>query len=205
MKLTKDEREANKELFILDFSKTTFQEVFAANQEKGFHPIGENEVFKKQKLLALAISEVTEALEALRKDKHANWTRFHNREPEIAFFINFEDNIKDTFGDELADAVIRLYDYAGVFNLHYKAIHREYAQEMFALAELDIQDVPAFLFSICRSITDIYHGAIGGDIVGEAIAKIHSLAISQKVNLQKHIDAKRKYNQMRPALHGKKF
>lgn len=195
----------NKELRTLNLTKELFLEVFAMNQNKGFHPLGENEVFKKQRLLAMAVGEVGEAIEALRKDKYAQWKKFEHQDKDIAFFINFDQNIKDSLEDELADVVIRLYDYAGCFNLHFKSIMREYEQEMEALNELSIRDDVAFLFCVQRAITDIYYGAIVGDVLGEAIAKVHAFAIHRKINLQKHIDMKLKYNQMRPFLHDKKF
>ena len=65
----------------------------------------------------LVITELSEAVEADRKGKRANVGCFnvfsdYNRPAGYAF--SFESTIKDTIEDELADAVIRLLDLAGL-------------------------------------------------------------------------------------------
>lgn len=71
-------------------------------------------------LLMLCVSELSEALEADRKDRRARLDsfqrkqKFRNPDSEIpeerSFQADFEIYIKDTFEDEIADAVIRLLD-----------------------------------------------------------------------------------------------
>ena len=64
--------------------------------------------------LALVHSEVSEALEACRKGKRAGLAAFKaNGETKEAF----EKHIKDSFEDELADAVIRLLELAACENI----------------------------------------------------------------------------------------
>lgn len=121
-----------------DFCK----EVFEANKIKGFWddrielPIkmkesgifSDNEIeavvksFKSQ-LLMLMVSELSEALEADRKSKHANMAGFttmlwsnnnlESFEEKQNFKQAFECCIKDTFEDEIADEFIRLCDLCG--------------------------------------------------------------------------------------------
>lgn len=74
-------------------------------------------------LLMLITSELGEALEANRKDKVASLlsfdldlSNFIDQSPDI-FKMNFERHIKDSFEDELADAVIRIFDLAGFLNI----------------------------------------------------------------------------------------
>lgn len=55
--------------------------------------------------LLLIHSEISEAAEALRKDKLSNISDICNAEP---FKSEFEEHIKDSFEDEIADAIIRL-------------------------------------------------------------------------------------------------
>lgn len=70
-------------------------------------------------LLMLCVSELSEALEADRKDKHVNWIRDHRSELDdwkdspIYSINHFQTHIKDTFEDELADTMIRIMDLAG--------------------------------------------------------------------------------------------
>jgi NTP pyrophosphatase (non-canonical NTP hydrolase) len=71
--------------------------------------------------LMLVVSELSEALEADRKNRRAKMEEFRMREndsdvaladlsAERQFQWNFEDHIKDSFEDEIADAMIRLLD-----------------------------------------------------------------------------------------------
>lgn len=60
--------------------------------------------------LMLIVSELSEALEADRKNHHAKMDRLNTG---IAFGDLFETFIKDSFEDEIADTFIRLFDLAG--------------------------------------------------------------------------------------------
>lgn len=71
-------------------------------------------------LLMLCVSELSEALEADRKGRHANTREFNERRKTFDNLIkslkvsyakkDFETYVKDTFEDELADAIIRILD-----------------------------------------------------------------------------------------------
>ena len=84
--------------------------------EKGFY----DDSFNVGEKLMLIVSELGEALEAARKDKYSpvgavdsvmDWWNDEN------FVEAFKDEIKDSFEDELADAVIRIFDLAGRLNI----------------------------------------------------------------------------------------
>jgi NTP pyrophosphatase (non-canonical NTP hydrolase) len=79
-------------------------------------------------LLMLCVSELSEAMEADRKDKHnmlkvfeddlkfaqLNDENFDPNDTNYDWIVNrFETTIKDTFEDELADTIIRLLDLCG--------------------------------------------------------------------------------------------
>ena len=64
--------------------------------------------------LALIQSEISEALEACRKNKHADFQAFEAAgETKEAF----EEYVKDSFEDELADALIRILELAATENI----------------------------------------------------------------------------------------
>lgn len=75
--------------------------------------------------LMLITSELGEALEADRTGIKANREEFDkflsgngNSIPdEESYVTNFKSHIKDSFEDEMADAVIRLFDLAGKMNI----------------------------------------------------------------------------------------
>jgi NTP pyrophosphatase (non-canonical NTP hydrolase) len=81
----------------------------------GFHEGVEN---LSEKLM-LVVSELGEACEALRKGRRVTIKDKNNAgQPGPAFKSSiFESNIKDTFEDEIAGAMIRLFDLAGVTNM----------------------------------------------------------------------------------------
>lgn len=59
-------------------------------------------------LLMLIVSELGEALEAHRKRRRVNIGHYPWKDTDT-----FEQNIKDTFEDEIADVFIRLFDMCG--------------------------------------------------------------------------------------------
>jgi NTP pyrophosphatase (non-canonical NTP hydrolase) len=95
---------------LSEFNLNALAERIYRNAKKhGFHKRGENLPEK----LMLIVSEVSEACEALRRGKRfegslrAGLRDFRNL-PEVVF----EADVKDTFEDEIADAIIRLLDLA---------------------------------------------------------------------------------------------
>lgn len=100
--------------------------------------------------LMLITSELSEALEADRKDRYANILAFEKRFEEIcasmpnptdelkqeAFIKLFEAQIKDTFEDETADATIRILDLAGFKkmdlekHIYYKMMYNGYREHL---------------------------------------------------------------------------
>jgi NTP pyrophosphatase (non-canonical NTP hydrolase) len=79
------------------------QLIFTANKAKGFWDKPRN----VGEMLMLVTSELGEAMEAHRKGRFANWSGVKQEG------FGFEQSIKDTFEDEIADAIIRLLDMCG--------------------------------------------------------------------------------------------
>lgn len=94
------------------------KEIHAINVKNGFYEDEKN----IGEMLALIHSEVSEALECDRKDKYCTISAkaFLGTTEDVLFKAGFQDNIKDTFEDELADIMIRVMDLA-----EYKGIDLE--------------------------------------------------------------------------------
>jgi NTP pyrophosphatase (non-canonical NTP hydrolase) len=98
------------------------KEIYENNKAKGFYDDKKN----IGEMLCLIHSEVSEALECDRKDKYADISLFDRIKTKLEsyqevkkindafepFKQSFEDAIKDTFEDELADIMIRVMDLA---------------------------------------------------------------------------------------------
>ena len=86
------------------------EEIHANAKNKGFFDTEKN----IGEMLCLIHSEVSEALEADRKDRHtkANIFVVNGWTSDGDFTHSFKQNVKDTFEDELADVMIRVMDLA---------------------------------------------------------------------------------------------
>lgn len=90
----------------------------SAAREKGFWDVDRN----IGEMLMLVVSELGEAIEAHRKGRHADLDRYFSGSaasvaegvsPYESQEYHFKSCVKDTFEDEIADAVIRLLDLCG--------------------------------------------------------------------------------------------
>lgn len=86
------------------------QSIYQANKAKGFWDQERN----VGELLMLVTSELGEAMEAHRKGKFTDKSEYI-ADVKLAddFKYAFENNVKDTFEDEIADSLIRLFDLCG--------------------------------------------------------------------------------------------
>lgn len=87
------------------------KQIYQNNKDKGFW---ENER-NVGELLMLVVSELGEAMESHRKGKFASRDFFYreleaNPEHSDTPELSFKHHVKDTFEDEIADAIIRLLD-----------------------------------------------------------------------------------------------
>jgi len=92
-------------------------QIHQVNREKGFWDKKRN----VGEMLMLVTSELGEAMEAHRKGKFADWKGYNFVTKPLGgtkvLKVAFEEHIKDSFEDELADAIIRLLDMAAGLNI----------------------------------------------------------------------------------------
>lgn len=92
--------------------KSLILEIHENAKSKGFYDPGTSENIGEK--LMLIVSEIAEALEADRKGYYSICGTLTKALEYGEDFKNaFEANVKNTFEDELADAVIRIFDLAG--------------------------------------------------------------------------------------------
>jgi len=189
-----------------DLSKQIHQNA----KDKGFWDSPRN----TGELFMLIISEASEALEAHRKGRKADLKKFAlpnngNVTDEQWFKISFENCVKDTTADEIADVVIRILDYCASQEIEIKP-----ALLSTTLISLDSENFGANLFQICGEIqrageyaltNDIWDSAKSKDNIHSALALIIQLCEREEIDLLKHIELKMKYNATRERMHGKSY
>jgi hypothetical protein len=177
----------------------------AGSRNKGFWDV----VPPQGQQLMLVISELCESLEAHRKGKEApalppalveHFTK-HMGHAENGARALFENTIKDTPADELADAYIRLCDFIGGFEIDRQPILTN------AHARVSL---PSNYAEALLRITGWIIAATENELAREwyladALTDIEFLAEREGIDLATHIDLKLRYNATRPAKHGKAY
>ena len=155
-------------------------------------------------LLMLVITEISEAVEALRCEKFADWESYNTwiKEPESYLPTNtFELYIKDTFEDEIADVFIRLADLCGYLGVEID--ENEYAGGVDCAknkveALFDIVEMIVGLKKVIRSIPVKTRPIMFLDIFNQ----INFFCERNKIDIEKHIEAKMQYNKTIGGVHG---
>lgn len=170
--------------------------------DHGFH----DDEKSNEHFLMLVISELSEAVEADRKGKRADVESYNilskasiERTGNPRYFneVAFCHKIKDTIEDELADAVIRLLDLAGLKAIDTNGIivlsdvvskKKTFTENCYAI----IKDIVNYKYTLQEN-------------VNYSTRQIFKLAEFLGIDLSWHIEAKMKYNELRVAKHGKKY
>ena len=164
------------------------KEIYEANKAKGFHEVKHSE----EHMMCLVISELMEAVEADRNGRRADMDNF-NRQYDYDWSENYNDYIKGSIDEELADAVIRLLDTAGALGVD---------------ANLFNTNLSVFGNSFTEKIYDIVSGIAVNKAnisIPYGIGRIEKLCSSLNIDLWKHVELKLKYNSLRPYKHGKQY
>jgi len=188
------------------------KEVFEANKAKGFH----DEEISNETLLMLVVTELSEAVEADRKAKRAN---FDSYDKELNYYNNWSKDspgykdveirafslcVKDTVEDELADAVIRLLDLAGLNGV--KIMLNDIRIDEFSSC-LSEESFPEMIFHVCREAVRCPANSIVEleDVIPRTLEGVIAICKHLSIDLWQHVDLKIKYNKTRPNKHGKKY
>jgi hypothetical protein len=179
------------------------KEIHAGNVERGFYEL--QPTLKTQ--LMLVITELSEAVEADREGKYANvalfleYTELGKKQPFTiprTWHEHFNDYIKDSFEDEMADAFIRLLDIAGNYGIKLNELNLDLVNISKSKYKCDM------IFSVIETL--IYAKIEGEDeMIWTCLDCIHTVCYMLKIDLDFHVTEKLKYNATRPYKHGKKY
>lgn len=155
--------------------------------EHGFH----NKELSNEHCLCLVISELMEADRKGRLGKKCK-TRFemgynsHSAlvEEEKRFKCSFEKNVKDSLPSELADAVIRLLDLAGLRNIHLELVTKDIGDSIDEIAEYYKDDAFTEAIYHISTLPVVYTGLCGyNTAINEMILSIFGLAKHLNIDL----------------------
>lgn len=161
--------------------------------------------------LMLVASELCEAVEA---DRLGKWIKLTPEQIEdlrglegAAYAQAFLRMVKDTVGDEIADAVIRLLDLLGWMlkdrALSEKEVEVDLGVSAFYIAgEMTLAEA---LWPILQEACCLCGKYAHRYAILYSIKSLELLCDRLDIDLMTHIELKTKYNETRPALHGKKY
>ena len=158
--------------------------------EHGFH----EEELSNRHFLMLVITELSEAVEADRKGRRGNIESYkflsvRTCNPEYFNEVAFVCRIKDSVGDELADAAIRLLDLAGLRDIEVQRIETMEAAYASLFKSMPFTEC---IYDIVMNITKCERTI--RPCVNISLAIIFALAESRGIDLLWHINEKMKYN-----------
>lgn len=174
--------------------------------EHGFHEKAMTNAY----YLGLVMSEMGEAINADRKGLHAGINGFRtDMEMGIPFKESFENHIKDSVEDELADIIIRLLDFAGMKG--YKLLISGYsARPSNAIIETFAENgLSGTLFhlngALSDSLDDISLESCVGIVINIISDCFDEITCGSDCDLWWFVEQKMRYNELRPMLNGKKY
>ena len=155
-----------------------------------------DEKLSDEHYLCLVISELMEAVQADRKGDYAGADMKDLFEDDLSAGEDFKDlyesHLKGTVEEELADACIRLFDYAGV---------TEYDLDDYDYKNSDTDYYSKMTFT--EAMYNITTYAMGWDI-SEILNEIFAFCKDRNIDIEYFIEQKMKYNETRPYKHGGK-
>lgn len=176
----------------------TMQEAHLAAIAKGFWD--SKDVSIKEKFM-LIICELAEAVEADRVKKRANLFNYHKDEREDPAKA-FQDHIKGTLDEEIADAMIRAFDLCGRLDIDLMKI-RPY--ELNPLFEEE-KNFAAQIYYLAGILSFLNSQTKPDTILTRFIYFTWWACVNRwKVDIKKIVFIKMQYNKTRPKKHGKEY
>lgn len=164
------------------------------------------EIHSEDHYKMLVITELSEAVEAHRKDEFAKREDYQDvLDINGADFdsYHFEAFIKDTVEDELADALIRIYDIMGAYE--FNPLEATIAGKRNRTSHKFVEHTSEFTVQVLLCIKSLLNESYLYMLCDYAIGVIEAVAEHNGIDLYWHVREKMRYNATRPPLHGKKY
>lgn len=183
----------------MDLQKLS-QEAFATAKAHGWHDTGQPD----ETYLMLIITEIAEAVQADRKDRHAADIPFKEDvatfdvDDDLAWKDDFEFHIRNSVEDELCDIIIRCLDLAAL-----RGISLQYVDEFLAGGVNAITDpFPIVMYHLCEELT-LYKECLC-EKLNAVIALIIAYCRQNGIDIDFFVEQKMRFNKLRDYKHGNK-
>lgn len=185
----------------MDLQKLS-QQAFATAKAHGWH----DEEQPDEVYLMLIITEIAEAVQADRKDKHAYKDKFlaslkPDDDGEMLSML-FEQYIKNSVEDELCDVIIRSLDLLAVRNKD------AYIDEYMVKYMLDfMESKPAFpevAYEMCKFAASTDESIRLSERLGCIITLVELYCKQKGIDIDFFVEQKMRYNQLMEYKHGNK-
>lgn len=165
--------------------------------DHGWH----DEEHSERHFLCLVITELSEAVEADRIDRHADLESLNDAASEYPWVRCFATYVKDTVEGELADAAIRILDLAGLqdCDIGEAVTVRLKSADDYILMRAYFK-ASTFTEAVYTIVENLFF-----DGYELALLNVFNLAYVMDFDLMEHIRLKMQYNRTRERLHGKKY
>lgn len=188
--------------------KVLSKQAFDSAKNKGFYP-GTGTTFH----LMFIIVEMSEVLQADRKDRHGSIEDYKNEiEMGVDFPTAYQNTLEGTVESEFADIAIRILSLLGsimdsekVYLMEDEELIDEYKLAEFIFGFDLVEDLYRLIekIGVC-DLNDSPNWYLVKHLQ-EILVDIFAIAHSNNINLMEHIRLKMKYNETRPYLHGYKY
>lgn len=168
-------------------------EALATAKRNGFH----DEECSTEHLKCLIISEMMEAVEADRRESHADVDGYFDALWNMPYDDNFKIRIKDTVEDELADVCIRIFDLAGYKNIDLNEAMQKVTD--------NICPSGTFTEKIYRAVRVLAVREPLQTCLARTLTRILKIAEQEDIDIDTHIQLKMDYNKGREYMHGKRY
>ena len=160
--------------------------------------------------LGLVMSEMGEAINADRKEMHANIKEFEENEAKgLPFDENFKKHIKDSVEDEITDIVIRLLDFADLKGYKLLIITELSFVSTMIAGKFIKNGLPGILFYLIDVLGDSLKDnsteatvCVVINVISNCFDKMTS---GSDYDLWWFVKQKMRYNEQRPMLNSKKY
>lgn len=165
--------------------------------EHGWH----DEELSERHFLCLVITELMEAVEADRIDRHADLESLNDAASVYPWVRCFATYVKDTVENELADAAIRILDLAGLqdCDIGEAVTVRLKSADDYILLRAYFK-ASTFTEAVYTIVENLFF-----DGYELALLNVFNLAYVMDFDLMEHIRLKMQYNRTRERLHGKRY